>query len=139
MTRGAAEFDAQSRCCISVFDNMHGGYSLSFSSSENLASSTIVMALVGHSSAQMPQPLQYSRSNCRRYRSGDDNFRAEQPADETGFFISFAGNAQALIQNRTLHSPGTGSSAVAGTVFAVRCFSSVISGAHFQPPVTVRS
>jgi hypothetical protein len=42
---------------------MHGGYSLSFSSSENLASSAIVMALVGHSSAQMPQPLQYSRSN----------------------------------------------------------------------------
>jgi len=38
---------------------MHGGYS--FSSSENLASSTIVIALVGHSSAQMPHPLQYSR------------------------------------------------------------------------------
>jgi hypothetical protein len=39
---------------------MHGGYSLS--SSENFASSTMVMALVGHSSAQIPQPLQYSRS-----------------------------------------------------------------------------
>jgi hypothetical protein len=35
------------------------GYSLS--SSENAASSTMVMALVGHSSAQMPHPLQYSR------------------------------------------------------------------------------
>jgi hypothetical protein len=39
---------------------MHGVYSLS--SSENAASSTMVMALVGHSSAQMPHPLQYSRS-----------------------------------------------------------------------------
>jgi len=42
---------------------MHGVYSLSFSFSVKCASSTIVMALVGHSSAQMPQPLQYSRSN----------------------------------------------------------------------------
>jgi hypothetical protein len=39
---------------------MHGVYSLSLSS-ENPASSIIVMALVGHSSAQMPHPLQYSR------------------------------------------------------------------------------
>jgi hypothetical protein len=38
---------------------MHGDYS--FSSSENLASSTIVIARVGHSSAQMPHPLQNSR------------------------------------------------------------------------------
>jgi len=43
---------------------MHDGYSLSFFPSENPASSAIVMALVGHSSAQMPQPLQYSILIC---------------------------------------------------------------------------
>jgi hypothetical protein len=41
---------------------MHGVYPLSFSSSENAASSIMVIALVGHSSAQIPHPLQYSRS-----------------------------------------------------------------------------
>jgi hypothetical protein len=40
-----------------------------------------------------------------RYRPRDNDVRTEQPADEAGFFISFAGYAQTLIENGTLHPP----------------------------------
>ena len=63
---GPGQLHADGRCDVAVLDYVHGrGPSVeqasgSLSPSCHSASSIMVMALVGHSSAQMPQPLQYS-------------------------------------------------------------------------------
>ena len=65
----------------------------------------MVMALVGHSSAQMPHPLQYSRlivgGIVREMTISGQNSQQMKQAS----VIPFAGDTEALIQYRPLHPP----------------------------------